>query len=41
MYMIDERQNDDSSLDDEWASCHNVNYFILIGWFKILMSVSA
>ena len=25
MYMIDERQNDDSSSDDEWASCHDVN----------------
>ena len=26
MYMIHERQNDDSSSDDEWASC---NIFIL------------
>ena len=25
MYMIYERQNDDSYSDDEWASCHDIN----------------
>ena len=40
MYMSHERQNDDSSSDDVWASCHDVNQFILYGWFKILTSIA-